>query len=230
MRTYFPPFFRLNKLALPGLLIALSLLAFKDSRAQDSGRQPGRVKALAAQAAPARELGGGRRSLGGVKDIALDEHSASVKIALAPEEANRLRQVLQQARDAGAGTSGSPGPAGAGYKSAKIVLDRVRIEGAGAQGGYFYDLYLNLPQGATGPALQRHLLGNVGPFQVSAASRNGATAVLGFPATRLLLDLDASRDSGLILSFVRVSGQTSPSGRVLSIGEVRLELSSDPIE
>jgi tyrosinase len=57
------------------------------------------------------------------------------------------------------------------------------------------------------------------------------TARLVFPVTLLLKDLlgAARNPGGITVSIVRFSGDTSPSGDVIRIGEVRLELSLDAV-
>jgi hypothetical protein len=61
---------------------------------------------------------------------------------------------------------------------------------------------------------------NLGPGGTEAG-----TARLVFSATLLLKELMASDLGGLTVSFVRISGDNSPAGEVILIGEVRLELS-----
>jgi hypothetical protein len=52
---------------------------------------------------------------------------------------------------------------------------------------------------------------------------------LVFPATLLLKSLLSAPAGGLTISFVRISGDNTPGGDVILIGEMRLELSLDPV-
>jgi tyrosinase len=106
------------------------------------------------------------------------------------------------------------------------VLDGVAITALGRKGGYFYNIYLNLPAaGDVDADRQSHFLGTVGPFEVSGASHHGAT--LSYPATEVLRTIGAAVLSEAVVSFVRVNGTGYPKGEVLKVGEMRLEVSTD---
>jgi tyrosinase len=62
--------------------------------------------------------------------------------------------------------------------------------------------------------------------QESGGSEAG-TVTLKFALTRELSDLVAADPRNITLSFVRVSGGSSPGGEVIRVGEARLELSPD---
>lgn len=112
-------------------------------------------------------------------------------------------------------------------RSVKVVLDNLQLRGAGAKGGYFYNIYINLPP--TGDAMegsQKYLLGTVGPFEIAGASHHGS-ATLEFPATELLFRLSASNLEEVTVSFERIDCENAPRGQVLRIGEVRIEFSTD---
>ena len=92
------------------------------------------------------------------------------------------------------------------------------------QGGYFYNVYLNLPVGArSSQERQRFLLGTVGAFAIDAASHHG-TATIEFPASEKLAEMDLSTASDLSVSLVRINGANSPKGKVIKIGEVRVDI------
>ena len=109
----------------------------------------------------------------------------------------------------------------------KVVLDYLRLLGAGALGGYFYKVYINLPLSgdATGGG-EKYLLGTVGAFEVAGASHHG-TATLEFPATEVLSKFSSTELQEFVVSFERVSGENAPRGQVLRVGEVRIEVSTD---
>lgn len=171
-------------------------------------------------ASPPRAISRTRRSVGGVTGVALDENSVSAHVPLAASDAETLRDLL--ARIGGAPLKPAPR-----YQSVRVVFDQASVTPAGKSGGYFYNVYLNLPDsGDATPARQRHFLGTLGPFELAGAAHHGP-ASLGFAATDVLTRLDAAELSRLTVSLVRVNGANTPKGETIRIGEVRIELSTE---
>lgn len=174
-------------------------------------------------------VGPDRLSLGGVSRIPLDEFSVSAQVAIDDASADLLQRVL----------TGAPRGRGTAYRSARVVLDNVSISDPGRTGGYFYYLYLNLPSTTdVASASGAYLLGSIGPFEIAGAMHRvhmnieaggsePGTVRLAFPVTLQLADLLVQDPRRLTVSFVRVSGDTSPGGPVIQVGEARLELSRD---
>jgi tyrosinase len=176
-----------------------------------------------------------QRSLGGVLRISLSEESVSAQLPLSSVSSNLLQNVFNKVSVAPGGviTTTETGP----YRSAQLVLDNVRIVGPGTDGGYFYHVFVNLPSNTDiAQAVSSYQVGTLGPFEVDSAlhrahmnlgpgGTEAGTARLVFSATLLLKELMASDLGGLTVSFVRISGDNSPAGEVILIGEVRLELS-----
>ena len=161
------------------------------------------------------------RSLGGVSGMILDESSASARLPLKASDVQAVKGAVSAA------LSPSVQLAPNAARSVKVVLDNLQLRGAGAKGGYFYNIYINLPP--TGDAMegsQKYLLGTVGPFEIAGASHHGS-ATLEFPATELLFRLSASNLEEVTISFERIDCENAPRGQVLRIGEVRTELSTD---
>jgi tyrosinase len=164
-----------------------------------------------------KNLGQDRRSLGGAGGILLGEESVSVRVPIQAADSRSLRAIV-------ASTPSQAGP----YQSVQVVLDNVRLLGQGSAGGYFYKVYLNLPQsGDASSSQERYLLGTVGPFELDASAHHGNAGRLEFPATEVLAKLAPDQLNDLTVSLVRVSGQNAPKGRVVAIGELRVEMSSD---
>jgi tyrosinase len=170
-----------------------------------------------------RVTGTNRLALGGALGISLNNSSVSARVGLDRSGHQMLQSVLDsfQLPPSAAATGASK------YKSVKAVLTNVKTSKKGEDGGYFYNLYLNLPDEvrAVG-AVENYLCGNVGPFRLMSSQRGqSATAPrIEFDVTGLLL---ANRNRDLSkhdFSFVRVSGDNTPDGEVLTVGEVRLEL------
>jgi tyrosinase len=177
----------------------------------------------------ARPVGPDRQSLGGVLGVPLDESSVSAQVAIDDASADMLQQVL---------TGAARGPT-ARFRSAQVVLDNVSISDPGRSGGYFYHIYLNLPSTTdVASASSTYLLGSVGPFEIAGAQHRvhmnieaggskAGTVRLSFPVTAQLAQLLIQDPRRINVSFVRVSGENSPGGPVIQIGEARLELSPD---
>lgn len=184
------------------------------------GRPLNRPPVGAFPAAPGRAISAARRSLGGASDVSLDENSVSARISLPPQSAKALQDTISAAVDTSGVPSGTP-------RSAKIVMSNIVVTGSGKNGGYFYNVYLNLPQSASDDSeTQRHFLGTIGPFEISGAAHHGP-ATLEYPATDVLINLEKANLSEITVSLVRVNGDNSPRGRVIRIGEVRLEISTE---
>lgn len=174
-----------------------------------------------------RGIAAGRRSLGGARDVGLSENSISVQVPVSGRDKDTLQTIAVRSK----GRKEKEPVAAEEYKSVNVVLDDVKVLAAGKAGGYFYQVYLNLPDaGATGTAGGNHLLGTVGPFEIESAShhaQHGGSAKLVFPATEALAELPVEQYKGLTVSLVRVSGKNSPKGRAISVGEVRVEVSTE---
>lgn len=171
-------------------------------------------------AAPGRAISANARSLGGASDVGLSESSVSARL---PIKAADL-QLLEGVRSAAKGGSGQ---ATAAYKSVKVVADNVVITGAGRNGGFFYNVYLNLPESSDSKATrQKYFLGTLGAFELAGVGHHGS-ATLEYPATEVLTNLDPGTLSEVTVSLVRVDGGNAPKGEVMHVGELRVELSTD---
>ena len=170
--------------------------------------------------APGRALAANRRSAGGVMDVDLDENSVSAQLPVQAADTQSLQAI------AAAGVTGGRPTAGA-YKSVKVVLDNIKITGAGKKGGFFYNIYLNLPQsGDVTSSRHRYFLGTLGAFELAGAAHHGSAA-LEYPATEAIANMDPADLGEVTVSLVRVSGENAPRGKVLHVGEIRVELSAD---
>lgn len=174
--------------------------------------------------APSRPTGTNRLSLGGVTGVSL-AGSVSARVPIDAARSQSLQAVLAAAK--GGQGQISPEP----YKSVQVVLDDVSLTDAGRLGGYFYNVYLNVPEsGDTFFSPERHYLGTLGPFEIASRSHHGSSARLTYPATRILAAVAPDSIGEVTVSLVRVNGQNSPAGPTLTIGELRVEISADEIE
>ncbi|MEN3366280.1 MAG: tyrosinase [Burkholderiales bacterium] len=175
-----------------------------------------------------RPTGKSRYSIGGAWNITLDEASVSARIPVEPSDVLSLRRIAGSTQ---ASPFGGVGTAAQAYRSAQVILDNVRTTPAGEIGGYFYDVYLNLPPSAEPPTNeQRYHLGSFGAFEVSTAHHHGNFARLVFSATQLLRNFSEQQLREILVSFVRVNGDRAPRGPAIKVGEMRIELSNDDVE
>jgi tyrosinase len=182
---------------------------------------------------PARTFGN-VQSLGGLLRVGLNEASVSGQLGIATSSADLLKRAVNH-------LNGVPGVPVTPYRSVLLTLDSVRIRDTGRNGGFFYLVYINLPPDTdveSGEA--KYLVGTMGPFEIAGAMHrahmnlevggsDAGTARLTFPLPAHLRELVAADPGGLTVSFVRASGNTSPQGDVITVGEMRLELSRQDI-
>jgi tyrosinase len=170
---------------------------------------------------PAGSTGATTHSLGGVKDFGLDERSVTVQLPVAAPHAAALQGVARN----GAATIPS---SALSFRSAHLVLDGLRVTPRGAEGGYFYEVYLNLPaSGDYVSSKEQYLIGTLGPFEVEAGQHHGIHSTLTYPLGDQIAGMSTEQLSQLTVSFVRVDGLRPPPGRVIDVQEVRIELSTD---
>ena len=170
-----------------------------------------------------RATGASTFSAAGALHVELDERSVSVQL---PASSDAGQAITQVARGNPAAIRG----AATIYKSVQVVLNEIAVTSAGGMGGYFYKLYVNVPARQNSASATRTvLIGTLGPFQIKAAMHNqgGGRAKLRYFVTRFLGDISVIDVGQLTVSFERVNGDRSPSGTVMEIGEVRIELSTE---
>lgn len=180
-----------------------------------------------------RLTGTNRLSIGGARQIALNEASISAQVPIDAPASQIVQSIFKKMEALPFGrVDASLGP----YTSIQVILDDVRITSQGVSGGYFYKIYLNLPSSENAADTEeKYLLGSVGPFEIAGAKHHdhatGSSNVrLVFPATQLLKKLTHEGITELTISFVRVSGNSSPTGEAIFISECRIEVSTDDIE
>lgn len=169
--------------------------------------------------------------------LVLDEHSISVDIALSAQDANRVRSLMLQPAATTASTSSDP---------LRVVLDGVNLSALGEKGGYFYKVFINLPEqpGVTLPE-RAYLLGMLGSFEISVAKMQAAmggatmqgmatptahgqsTVRFAFPISEALRRSWPTQLDKLCISFVRVDGRPHPAkGGVIRIESFQVEADS----
>lgn len=165
--------------------------------------------------------------LGVAQPLVLDERSLSIDVPLTTQDANRVRSILLKP------ASGSVAPEDS--SPVRVVLDGVQLTGLGERGGYFYNVYINLPAQDAGRPARAYLLGTLGPFEISVAqmkasmqgkgmqgmdmhAAHAGAARLVFPATEALRRIWPTQLDKLTVSFVRADGSERPTkGDVIRI-------------
>ncbi|BCF98127.1 hypothetical protein PPGU19_026960 [Paraburkholderia sp. PGU19] len=202
--------------------------------------QEGRIIRVQAQLAPilvrpaignfantaGRTISSSRRSLGGVANMTLNERSVSARLPLQASDISSLKDALSAAAAASGAMAGSQASATT-LKYPYLVLDKLAVTALGKQGGYYYNIYLNLPAaGNADAARQAHFIGTFGAFEASGANHHGG-GTLRLPLSDVLQNLGVANLNEAVISLVRVNGPNSPKGDALSVGEMRVELSTD---
>jgi tyrosinase len=173
------------------------------------------------RAAGRRPTGDATFSIGGALAIGLDQRSVSAQFPVLPEDWSAVQEIMR-------GNPGSVRGSARRYRSVQVVLDKIELTDEGMNGGYFYQVYLNVPSPDGTPNGQTSvLLGTLGAFQINGALHHGGPARLSYTVPRGLVRNQDLRVGITSISFVRVDGDNSPRGATVGIGEARIELSTE---
>lgn len=173
-----------------------------------------------------RQTGRNRLGLGGVLDVPLGKRSVGARVQLDRAAQQSLKGVLDSYRKSpfvGAAAAGG----GQQYTTVKVVLSNVTVTDVGTQGGYFFNLKLDLPS-ANGKGDEAYSFGSVGPFRVAGLQHHGHNTMavdVEFDITDLMLKHGKPDLGNHKFQLNRINGKHTPDGDVLRIGEIRLELS-----
>jgi tyrosinase len=157
----------------------------------------------------------------GALNVGLVNRSISVQLPVAAEYSRALVEIA-------AGRAASVPGSTRTYRSAFAVFDGIEMSESGKNGGYFYQIYLNIISGKGIPLRPTNIyIGTVGPFEINAASHHaGGRIQLRYPIKDALSGASMSDIGMMSVSFVRVNGDRSPAGGVIGISEVRVEIST----
>jgi tyrosinase len=145
-------------------------------------------------------------------------------VAVPAQQQPRLRSMLQA----------SPQAANANPATVRVVLDDVSLTELGKNGGYYYKVYIDLPERAGSEhGDSDYLLGTLGPFEIAGMQQHvghggNEKVQLSFPATEALQQIKPEKLDKLTVSFVRVDGDTPVNGTVINIKEFRVEAGEAP--
>ncbi|SAK75871.1 putative tyrosinase [Caballeronia hypogeia] len=168
-----------------------------------------------------------RNSLGGLTGIPLGNNSVSAAIGLQTAGLNSLRDVLATSPGGQPATPSQGVGQAKHFQYVKLTFDGLSTSTAGDAGGYFYNIYLNLPaSGDVDSVGDAHFVGTIGPFDISVA-RQHTNGSKDFDVTYLLAQLGLPNMNQMVVSFERVNGPNYAQGTVVSVNELRLELATD---
>ncbi len=171
-----------------------------------------------------RQTGKQTFSVSGALDVGLDEKSISVQLPASTEHARALASI-------GAGKVATIPGRSEGYRSGQLVLDNIELSDLGKRGGYFYRMYLNVPPRGNSARPTSIYIGTLGAFKIHGAMHHAGAAVqLIYPIRGALAGATSDELSTMSVSFFRVSGENSPRGGLIGIGEVRLEVSTEDVD
>ena len=125
----------------------------------------------------------------------------------------------------------------------RLVLDGVQLTGLGAKGGYFYSVFVNLPeQAGVNQPERKYLLGMLGSFEIGVAQMQAAMQGKGmqgmqdmhgagkpevrfvFPLSKALRGIWPADLDKLSISFVRANGRAHPAkGDTIHLKSLRVE-------
>jgi tyrosinase len=184
---------------------------------------PARPPVRKLKAMPANLLGANAAAVGGGDELSLDQNSVTVEIPVAKNAQPRFKSLL-------ASKAETP----AALNSITVVLDRLTLTETGVKGGYYYNVYVDLPETPnTKLGGAAYLLGTLGAFEIAAKEHHGDSASgagepvqLVFPAADILKHVAPQQIDQLSVSFVRVDGDHPVNGTVINVGEVRVEASN----
>lgn len=177
-------------------------------------------------------------SLSGARYIGLNDQSVSASLPIDPTQLRTIVGLTAASSMVGSIVAKVAKPA-----SIQLVLDDVHLTDVGQKGGYFYQIYLNLPSKVDRAlAESKYLVGSIGPFAIAGALHHAqqhmdhargskgaqsGSARLAFPLTGVLegLSLNALRE--MVVSFVKVNGDNVRMGEMITVGEIRIEVSTD---
>lgn len=164
---------------------------------------------------------GGSGGVNTVNAFALNQESISIPLPVNTEIVSQL-EVLKR------------GGENASNSRAKLVFSGISLTDLGKEGGYFYGVYLNLPTTENASSKDEdYFIGSLGPFEISAVHHHsdGHHADSGERALRLTIPVNVLENAmddarEMTISILRRNGDNPPSGDVINIQGMRIEVQS----
>ena len=170
---------------------------------------------------PARSVNAATFAVVGANLVGLADQSIDVPIPVPSEHQMALARIARGLPSATLGRSER-------FKSIRLTFDKVAATKNGLAGGYFYNIWVTVPGApeASPGVPVRVKVGTLGPFQISAANHHNMGRI-SYSITDLLSQFSPTEFATLTVLFERVSGDNSPTGVVVKIGEARLEITNE---
>lgn len=169
--------------------------------------------------------------------LSLDEHSSVIEISVDKSARDLIDSSLHQ-NATNFNVAPRSNVASAGKNSSEtslhIILDEVSLTELGKNGGYFYEIYLNVP-GREKRVDEKHFIGGIGPFEINTAihaSRHHAShmhstgVTIRLAATHVLKTIPKAELGNLSVLFLRVSGEGAPKGAMIKINNFSIRAST----
>ncbi len=119
-----------------------------------------------------------------------------------------------------------------------LAIKGVELTANGREAGFDYFVYLNLPTTSSSSIPEEnHFIGTIGPFEIAGldhehhSSEHSEHGTLKLPIPNQVLEFAIDDAREIEISFIRVNGDNSPSGEVITIREMELvsEPNSEPL-
>lgn len=160
------------------------------------------------------------RSLGGLRNVTFDDHSFTVRVKVNYADALEVARAIEILRNS------QSEPSSPSWR-VKLVFDGIYVSAMGRAGGYFFNVFLNMPERVeTLEDRRMYLVGAIGPFQISAATHRGSPQI-EIDLTEALVRQGAASYSNLDISMIRINGDHPPHGRLIVTPQVRVEFSQE---
>jgi tyrosinase len=156
----------------------------------------------------------------GASGIGLGQQSLNVPLPVPAEHQVAMTRVARGLPSATLGRSEI-------FRSIRLTFDKVEATKEGLAGGYFYNVWLIVPGiGASPWGNGRIKAGTLGAFQI-AASHHHTPGTVAFDITSQLRNVTPTDLATMTVYFERVSGDASPPGALIGIGEARVDMSTE---
>jgi tyrosinase len=185
----------------------------------------------------ATTLTNGTQSLGGVSNVTVTAgQSFSVKLKLPASGSKTVQGIVANhvATANALALQTTPNLASTATATAtantpnmvNIVLNKLSLPKGAAAGGFYCQLYLNLPPTAVSQEdRQKYLLADVGAFRINAALRMGMSK-LSFPANDVLAATGTGGQTEWTITVIPITGAAKVKGKLIDIQELRIEVAT----
>lgn len=172
---------------------------------------------------PSRKISARKRSLGSSSTVSFNERSVSAKLLLRKRDAAEITSIVESWRN----VKNANGAQNIG--SVTLVIVSASLNAQAARGGYFYEIYLNMPSSIDSESMhEKSFVGTIGAFQINSTSHHG-NGEIKLDLVPVLLNQETNNYSELSFSWIRIDGESPPNGETFKASELRVEVSYEKI-